>query len=201
MRQKFNKHATDDFFNQHQVNMIPKKLNLHGTVHLEIGSGKGKFITDMAKDFPSETFIALEINRHVAYYIALKKEALKLDNLHIIISSVDHLLEFIDEDTVDHVYLNFSDPWPKAKHHKRRLSYPIYLSLYKKIMKPHATLEMRTDHQALYIASSFYMQEAFAKVEFDDDANPFQYYSEYEMKKRPHGPIYYIKASVNNELL
>ena len=201
MRQKFNKHATDEFFEKHHVYLSPKKLDLHGKVHLEIGSGKGKFITDIAKDFPLETFIALEINRHVAYYIALKKEELNLENLHIIVSSVDHLLEFIDENKVDHIYLNFSDPWPKAKHHKRRLSYPTYLSLYKKIMKPHALLEMRTDHQALYIASSFYIQEAFSKVMFDDDSEPFQYYSEYELKKRPLGPIYYIKASVNDELL
>jgi tRNA (guanine-N7-)-methyltransferase len=201
VRQKYNPNATNTFFDMHGVLYQPKMLDVHGEVHLEIGSGKGKFITEMALDHPHITFIAFEINRHVAYYIALKKEEKQLHNLIIIIDHIQHIFDYVKPHVIDTIYLNFSDPWPKAKHHKRRLSYPTMLSLYQKVLKPDGSIEMRTDHQALYIDSCLYMQSLFNNIEYDDHTEPFTYASEYELKKRPLGPIYYIKAKVTHEPL
>jgi tRNA (guanine-N7-)-methyltransferase len=201
MRQKFNPLATQSFFDSHDVITSPQLLQLKGEVHLEIGSGKGKFITDMAFDFPDKTFIAFEMNRHVAYFIALKKKERELKNLIIIIDNISSMLQYVTPHTIDTIYLNFSDPWPKAKHHKRRLSHPNQLKRYLEVLKHDGTIEMRTDHKKLYIESCFYFQTVFNEITYDDDLELMTYYSEYEMKKRPLGPIYYIKAKVHHELL
>ncbi len=201
MRQKFNKHATDAFFKAHQVYTKPTPLPLSGDVILEIGSGKGDFICQYAKEHPEKTFIAVEMNRHVCYYIAIKKEAMALENLHIILDDAIHLDQYIEKHQIQTLYLQFSDPWPKAKHHKRRLTYPTKLDLYGKLLKKDGLLIFRTDHQKLYIESCFYMQSKFKKVEFDDDVKPMTYMTEYERKKRPLGPIYEIRAGVYDETL
>lgn len=201
MRQKFNTLATQSFFDTHEVITKPTLLNLTGDINVEIGAGKGKFITDMARDFPHKTFIAFEMNKHVAYYIALKKEALELKNLYIVVDDAASIESYVFKHSIDVIYLNFSDPWPKAKHHKRRLSHPNQLKRFVSVLKDNATIEMRTDHKKLYIESCFYFQTLFKDISYDDNLEFMTYYSEYEMKKRPLGPIYYLKAKVEHELL
>lgn len=201
MRQKFNTHATHTFFIQHQVYLEPTPLPLSGDVILEIGSGKGDFICQYAKDHPEKTCIAVEINKHVCYYIALKKETYALDNLIIILDDAARLDQYIQNDSIQTLYLQFSDPWPKAKHHKRRLTYPKKLDLYGKLLKKDGTLIFKTDHKKLYIESSFYVQNKFKNCIFDDDAHAGEYMTEYERKKRPLGPIYQIQAGGYDETL
>lgn len=197
MRQKFNKHATDAFFAEHGVITTPQQLNLQGPLHIEIGSGKGKFITDMAHDHPEEMFVAFEVNRHVAYYIVMKKLELNLSNLIIVIDDAERLDAYVHPSSVSNIYLNFSDPWPKKKHHKRRLTFSSKLKLYKKLLIHQGKIFFRTDHLDLYMDSCFYFQEVFETVAFDDDAPLGPYVSEYELKKRPFGPIYTITVEVN----
>lgn len=201
MRQKFNKHATDAFFSEHGVITTPKKLVIKSNSILEIGSGKGKFITDYAQKHPETTCIAFEINKHVAYYIVLKVIELNLSNVVIIIDDAEHLDAYFNVHTLDAIYLNFSDPWPKKKHHKRRLTYPTKLHMYKELLKHQGTLVFKTDHHALYLDSIHYIQSAFQYVTYDDDAPLEAYASEYELKKRSLGPIYKIIAEVKDEFL
>jgi len=201
VRQKFNKHATDAFFVNHDTYMKPTPLSLSGDVILEIGSGKGDFICQYAKDHPDKTFVAVEFNRHVCYYIVLKKEAYKLDNLHIILDDAMNIDQYLTPHSVHTLYLQFSDPWPKAKHHKRRLTYPTKLDIYGKLLKKEGQLIFKTDHQKLYIESSFYIQTKFKDIHFEDDAQPLTYMTEYERKKRPHGSIYQITAGDYYETL
>lgn len=201
MRQKFNKHATDAFFINHHTYMKPTPLSLSGDVILEIGSGKGDFICQYAKEQPEKTFIAVEMNRHVCYYIVLKKEELKLDNLHIILDDATNIVQYLPSHSISTLFLQFSDPWPKAKHHKRRLTYPTKLDLYGKILKEDGHLIFKTDHQKLYIESSFYIQTKFKTIQFEDDGKPFMYMTEYERKKRPYGQIYQITAGDYYETL
>jgi tRNA (guanine-N7-)-methyltransferase len=201
VRQKFNTHATPSFFKNHHVYLEPTPLSLSGDVILEIGAGKGDFICQYAKDHPEKTFIAVEMNRHVCYYIALKKQAQSLDNLIIILDDASKLDVYLPKYSIQTLYLQFSDPWPKAKHHKRRLTYPTKLDLYGKLLKKDGTLLFKTDHQKLYIESSFYIQNKFKDCIFDDDAQAGAYMTEYERKKRPLGPIYQIQAGGYDETL
>ncbi len=181
--------------------MKPTPLELSGDIILEIGSGKGEFITQYALDHPHTTCIAVEMNRHVCYYIALKKETLHLNNLIIIMDDAALLNQYLSKHTINTIYLHFSDPWPKAKHHKRRLTYPSKLDLYGELLKKEGQLIFKTDHQKLYIESSFYIQSKFKDIVFDDDSEEEIYMTEYERKKRPFGPIYKIQAGVYDDTL
>ncbi|MDY0075610.1 MAG: hypothetical protein RBR75_07040, partial [Acholeplasmataceae bacterium] len=129
MRQRHIKVATLQNLERMGVLIEPKKLSLDASqcVHLEIGSGKGQFLTHMAYDHKDELFIALEVDKNVCYRIAEKKVALGLDNLIIILGSAEMLEAWIKIRSIDRFYLNFSDPWPKARHHKRRLTWPTML--------------------------------------------------------------------------
>lgn len=199
MRQKFNKHATDAFFMEHGVLFSPEKLELLPEAVLEIGSGKGKFIADYAKDHPETSCVAFEINRHVAYYIVMKKIEYGLDNLIIIIDDAERLDRYIDYKRLDKIFLNFSDPWPKKKHHKRRLTFPTKLTLYKKLIKHQGHMIFKTDHHSLYEDSLAYTHQVFNRVTSYEDIPLDTYVSEYELKKRPFGPIYKIIVEVNHE--
>ncbi|MDY0277032.1 MAG: tRNA (guanosine(46)-N7)-methyltransferase TrmB [Acholeplasma sp.] len=168
-------------------------------IHLEIGSGKGNFITKMANAFPDELFIAIEKNINVCYRIVEKRDDIKLNNLIIILGDSNELLEYLDNKSVDNIYLNFSDPWPKKKHHKRRLTYGTFLKKYKKVLKENGVIQFRTDHFDLFNDSIEYFKDEFVEVEPDFDYRGNEFYTEYEEKKRKIGKIYQCKVSGFNE--
>jgi tRNA (guanine-N7-)-methyltransferase len=104
---------------------------------LEIGSGCGGFLIKMAKAHPEERFLGVEV-AYTAFSIAVKKlteEEKPLNNIIFINSPSEKLMEFVQPSSLKAVYLNFSDPWPKKRHHKRRLTYPTKLAEYYKALK------------------------------------------------------------------
>ena len=123
-------------------------------VHIEIGCGKGNFACGMAEKYPEVNFIAVEKVADVCC-IALEKakaraEQRGADNLRFIISDAKALSENIPEHSVDCIYLNFSDPWPKAGHAKRRLTHKGFLEMYKKLLKEDGILRLKTDNVGLF---------------------------------------------------
>ncbi|HKL95192.1 MAG TPA: tRNA (guanosine(46)-N7)-methyltransferase TrmB, partial [Haploplasma sp.] len=163
MRQKKLKHVDIDLMNELGVITKVKHLDTsnYSVVNLEIGSGKGQFITSLANDNKDELFIALERNINVCYRIVEKKLELKLDNLIVILGDSENLLEYLSENTVNNIFLNFSDPWPKARHHKRRLTYQPFLNIYKKLLVSDGILQLRTDHLDLFNDSLEYFENNF----------------------------------------
>ena len=123
------------------------------TLCLEIGCGKGSFAVKMAEKNPDCNFIAMERARDVCC-VALEKamacKEAREDNLRFIIGDADHLEEWFPEHSVDRLYLNFSDPWPKSGHAKRRLTHRNYLARYKKILKEGGLLIFKTDNVGLF---------------------------------------------------
>ena len=117
---------------------------------LEVGSGKGRFITEMAKENPHQNFIALELQETAIAYILRKQVELKLPNLHLILGDGADLSEYFAAGEVSGLFLNFSDPWPKTRHEKRRLTYKSFLSQYENIMAAGAPLQFKTDNQGLF---------------------------------------------------
>ncbi|WP_179395159.1 tRNA (guanosine(46)-N7)-methyltransferase TrmB [Lacticaseibacillus absianus] len=117
---------------------------------LEVGSGKGKFITEMAQAHPDQNFIALEIQDVAIAYILRKQVELQLPNLQLILGDGADLTDYFAPGEVDGVFLNFSDPWPKTRHEKRRLTYKTFLDQYKAIMKPDGVLQFKTDNQGFF---------------------------------------------------
>ncbi|MCI8589416.1 MAG: tRNA (guanosine(46)-N7)-methyltransferase TrmB [Clostridiales bacterium] len=128
-----------------------KHVNQEGKpVYLEIGCGKGTFILEMAKRHEDCFFIAVERVFDVALLAAEKLKAAKVDNVRLIVSSVEKLTEWIEEGSIEHIYLNFSDPWPKSRHAKRRLTHRDYLTLYKKWLSPDGMIIFKTDNRPLF---------------------------------------------------
>lgn len=118
-------------------------------IHIEVGSGKGQFIVEMAKAHPDINYIAIELQSSVAVCILDRQIEEDLGNLQIINAHGGDLDEFFAPAEVSRVYLNFSDPWPKAKHAKRRLTSPRFLAQYKKIIPPNGDIHFKTDNMGL----------------------------------------------------
>ena len=119
-------------------------------IYIEVGSGKGQFITQMAQKYPDRNFIAVEIQESAIAVILQKQVELKLPNLQLLLGNGAALTTFFAENEVAGVYLNFSDPWPKTRHEKRRLSYKSFLAEYQQIMQPTGYLRFKTDNQGLF---------------------------------------------------
>ena len=122
-------------------------------LHLEIGCGKGSFACGMAKANPDVNFIAMEKVPDVAC-LALEKAKRateeRNDNLRFLIGDAKNLLEWFPKESIDCIYLNFSDPWPKSGHAKRRLTYHTFLALYQELLVPNGILAFKTDNVGLF---------------------------------------------------
>ena len=119
-------------------------------IYLEIGCGKGAFITAHAITEPSKNFIACEGQTSVVLRALEKAEENGLTNLRVFIDFVNDLADYFEEGELAGIYLNFSDPWPKARHAKRRLTYHKRLENYKKILGAGGFIEFKTDNDALF---------------------------------------------------
>lgn len=117
---------------------------------LEIGCGKGRFITSRAMDHPEQNYIAIEGQSNVVLRALQKAEENSIANLRIFITYVSDLKDYFDEGELSTVYLNFSDPWPKARHAKRRLTYRDRLKNYKEVLSPGGFIEFKTDNDGLF---------------------------------------------------
>ena len=123
-------------------------------VHMEIGCGKGNFACGMAAKYPDINFVAMEKVADVCC-IALEKaksrsEERPNDNLRFIIGDAKTLAENVKPKSLDCIYLNFSDPWPKSGHAKRRLTYRSFLEIYKNLLKDGGILKLKTDNVGLF---------------------------------------------------
>ena len=129
-----------------------KLFNNSNPIHLEIGMGKGNFIIDMAIKNPKINFIGLEKYSSVIVRAVKKLSDLELPNLKLI--NIDALnIDKIFDKEIDLIYLNFSDPWPKKRTAKRRLTSIIFLELYDNIFKSKKEIKLKTDNQVLFESS------------------------------------------------
>ena len=122
-------------------------------LHLEIGCGKGDFAVGMAAKYPAYNWIAMERVPDVACLALEKAMAAKEtrnNNLRFMIGDARNLAEWFPEGSVDCLYLNFSDPWPKKGYAKRRLTHEGFLNLYRKVLRPGGLLRLKTDNEGLF---------------------------------------------------
>ena len=121
-------------------------------IHIEIGMGKGDFIIGMAKKYPNINFIGIEKYESVMVRAIEKLENESIDNLKLIRMDAIEIDE-VFKNEIDTLYLNFSDPWHKKRHAKRRLTSPIFLELYDKIFKGVPHIIQKTDNIGLFASS------------------------------------------------
>lgn len=131
-------------------------------VQIEVGMGKGRFIMDMARLHKDRNFVGIEMYDSVLLRAVQKREQLEeeLPNLYFIRMDARNLPEVFEKGEVDRIYLNFSDPWPKDRHAKRRLTSRQFLERYEKILADGGKVEFKTDNRPLFEFSLEEVKEA-----------------------------------------
>ena len=129
-------------------------------IHIEVGSGKGAFITGMAKANPEINYIGIDIQKSVLSYALDKVLEADVPNIKLLWVDGDSLTNYFEDGEIDQLYLNFSDPWPKDRHAKRRLTSRQFMARYDIILKPDGQVEFKTDNKDLFDFSLEEIKEA-----------------------------------------
>ncbi|HBM8833741.1 TPA: tRNA (guanosine(46)-N7)-methyltransferase TrmB [Enterococcus faecium] len=174
-------------------------------IHIEIGMGKGQFITGMAKAHPEINYIGVEMHVSVVSIALDKLIEQPLPNLKLLHVDGSALTEYFADSEVDQIYLNFSDPWPKKRHEKRRLTYKTFLAVDEQILRPNGEIHFKTDNQGLfeYSLASFSQYGMILKqVWLDLHQSQFEgnIMTEYEEKFSSKGQrIYRVEAQFQDK--
>lgn len=171
-------------------------------VHIEIGMGKGKFIHALAQQNPQYNYLGIEMYSSVLCRAVEKRQEIELDNLYFIRMDAKDICEIFDENEIERIYLNFSDPWPKERHAKRRLTSPRFLALYDNVLVKSGSICFKTDNRNLFDYSVETIQNTppwkLKDVTYDLHNSPFaekNVMTEYEEKFSSKGmPIHRLVA-------
>ena len=154
-----NKPWADDFLKSHpqivdvdlnQQYKMAEWFEKDQPIHIEVGTGMGRFITEMARRHPEINYVAIERDKNVMVRVLEKVKELELENIKLINQDAKLLTEYFVENEVSRIYLNFSDPWPKTRHTKRRLTFSSFLEIYRHILKKDGQIHFKTDNQGLF---------------------------------------------------
>ena len=165
-------------------------------IHIEVGSGKGAFITGMAQQNPDINYIGIDIQLSVLSYALDKVLTSGAENVKLLRVDGSSLTNYFEDAEVDMMYLNFSDPWPKSRHEKRRLTYKTFLDTYKQIMPENGEIHFKTDNRGLFeysLASFSQYGMVINKVWLDLHASDYEgnVMTEYERKFSEKGQVIY----------
>lgn len=155
MRQRNRKHLDERLDNCSEIysdkgDILDEEFLSHHPLHMEIGCGKGRFITTLASLNPDINYIASEMIANIIVLAAEKAKEMDLGNIRFVSGNVQYMADSIPEGSIDRIYLNFSDPWPKDRHAKRRLTHKNFLDLYEKLLAPGGEVHFKTDNRALF---------------------------------------------------
>lgn len=170
-------------------------------IHLEVGTGKGQFITGLGVQNPETNYIGFELQSSVIVSALDKIIDKELDNVKLINNDAQKLMDFFGNGELSRVYLNFSDPWPKVRHAKRRLTHHNFLQLYKTLLKEDGEIHFKTDNQHLFefsleSFSSFGMVVKNISLDLHKSEIVGNVMTEYEEKFSQKGnPIYRCEAA------
>jgi tRNA (guanine-N7-)-methyltransferase len=161
----------------------------HQPLHIEIGMGKGRFIMDMARLHPDINYIGIEMYSSVLLRALQKMEDDPVSNLFFICMDASEISDVFGSGEVDRIYLNFSDPWPKDRHAKRRLTSRQFLSRYDQILSGSGHIEFKTDNQDLFTFSleeiplaGWHLDASTRDLHNDEVLNKDNVMTEYEEK-------------------
>ena len=145
-------------------NKWKESLNNSNPIHIEIGMGKGKFLTTLASQNPDVNYIGIEKYSSVLIRAMEKQDSLELPNLHFLLMDAEHIEKVFEKNEIERIYLNFSDPWPKDRHAKRRLTSKQFLKRYDNILSRDGLIEFKTDNKVLFEFSLEEVPEAGWKI-------------------------------------
>lgn len=122
-------------------------------IEIEVGMGKGKFIMDLAAAHPDVNYLGIERYSSVLLRALQKRAERDLSNIFFLCIDAKEMADYFAPGEVSRIYLNFSDPWPKDRHAKRRLTSPVFMEVYDSILKPDGVIEFKTDNRGLFECS------------------------------------------------
>lgn len=165
-------------------------------IHIEVGSGKGRFVTGMAAQHPDINYIGIDIQMTVLSYALDRVLETGLPNIKLLQVDGSSLTNYFAPAETDQVYLNFSDPWPKKRHEKRRLTYKSFLDTYKEILPENGEIHFKTDNRGLfeYSLASFSQYGMVLKqvwLDLHADGLEGNVMTEYEEKFSNKGQVIY----------
>lgn len=205
-----NKPWAKDYLAAHEDLLVMEPESLKGNwqsrfpkaqpLNIEIGMGKGQFIVEMARQHPERNFIGIEIQTSVIAVALKKVVASELTNIQMVHTDGEAVNTLFNPGEVAGLFLNFSDPWPKKRHAKRRLTSPVFLAHYQDVLQPGGQLQFKTDNRGLFeysLQSLNNFPMVFDGVWLDlhqatDGVEDIQ--TEYEQKFSAKGPIYQVIA-------
>lgn len=176
-------------------------------IRIEVGMGKGRFLYELAQSNPDINYVGIEKFSSVLLRAIQKQEENPLGNLKFIRMEAEEIAEVFGPGEVDRIYLNFSDPWPKDRHAKRRLPSRQFLARYDQFLKPDGVIEFKTDNKDLFDFALIEVKEAGWKIEAltydlhsDELMNEGNVMTEYEERFSSMGnPIFkYIISRTKN---
>ena len=198
------KEGSDFYYNPARKNEVKidldKAFAKSGKLYLELGCGKGAFVCEMAKKYPNSNFIALEKVPNVIVSACERAKSEGLDNVKFVLGSAENLTYFLDNDTIDGIFLNFSCPYPKKTYANHRLTNPKFLKIYLGLMKDGSKIVQKTDNRGLFEYSIQTLSEAgfiLRDVSLDLHASKVadNVMTEYESNFVAQGlPIYKLEA-------
>lgn len=165
-------------------------------IHVEVGSGKGAFVSGMAKANPEINYIGIDIQKSVLSYALDKVLATDVPNIKLLWVDGSDLTDYFEDGEIDRLYLNFSDPWPKKRHEKRRLTYQSFLATYQQILPKNGEIHFKTDNRGLFEYSLVSFSQYGMKLKgvwLDLHASDFEdnVLTEYEQKFANKGQVIY----------
>ena len=195
MRTKFKPWA-EPYIKEHQDICVDAfAMSDIDNLYLEIGSGKGLYLVTMASKYPDRNYVGIERNVTCAGYLAKKIVESGLNNARLCYADAEKVLMDVKDHSLHHVFLNFSDPWPKKRHNKRRLTSERFIPLYQRVMAHGGEIVLKTDNKELFDFSkenfvnngfSLLFEDLNYQLDEDNDA-----LTEYEMDfRKENSPIY-----------
>ncbi len=173
-------------------------------IHIEVGTGRGRFMVGMAQANPYINYIGIEKYTSVVSDALDKLIEAEVPNLKLLNVDAQKLTDFFEDGEIDRVYLNFSDPWPKVRHEKRRLTYKTFLNMYQQILKNDGEIHFKTDNQDLFEFSimsmaNYGMTMHFLSLDLHNSDFEGNIMTEYEEKFSSKGNrIYRVEAAYRN---
>ncbi len=206
-----------DLIDDNQDIIIPNPENSKGKwgeifnntnpIEIEVGCGKGKFMYELAQKYPNTNFIGIEKFDSVIVRALEKIIVNPLSNLKLIRIDAENINSIFAENEVDQIYLNFSDPWPKRRQAKRRLTSNKFLERYKLVLKPNSLIKFKSDNYGLFESSmmTFNSNEKFViesiSLNLYSDLPKDNIQTEFEKRFVEMGnSIYYIKVKYKEEV-
>lgn len=129
-------------------------------IHLELGCGRGRFINQIAKLNTNINYIAIDVHHELLVHVLRKANESHLNNIRVIPINIENIGGVFSQDEIERIYINFCNPWPNKRHHKRRLTHPNFLRLYQTFLKDGSEIWFKTDDELLFTDSLMYFKMA-----------------------------------------